>query len=34
MTVALAILSNVAGLRELIPLMVIPALVTNVFQAK
>ncbi|MFQ5661578.1 MAG: sulfite exporter TauE/SafE family protein [Gammaproteobacteria bacterium] len=34
MTVTLAILSNVMGLRELIPLMVIPALVTNVLQAQ
>ena len=33
MTVALAILSNVLGLRELIPLMVIPALVSNLLQA-
>jgi uncharacterized membrane protein YfcA len=33
MTVSLAILSNVLGLRELIPLMVIPALATNVLQA-
>jgi uncharacterized membrane protein YfcA len=33
MTVALAILSNVLGLRELIPIMVIPALVSNVLQA-
>ncbi len=34
MTVVLAILSNVLGLRELIPLMIIPTLVANIIQAQ